>query len=363
MLNFLANYGRLESEDKSSKVRTATTVGVVGLPNTGKSSIINTLKRNKSCQVGATPGVTRSLQTVQIDSHVKLIDSPGVVLESKDRDSIVGKVLLHALDVGSVENSREAALEILKRCGDLEKLAFHYQLELDTKIIGNNPEHFLACLARRKGWLKKGARPDTNQACRFLLKQWTCGNLNFHTLPPTTTSNNDSKAVAASDGMSTETENETIPSSMSKYGASIKKFLGDELDTELLLKSNDDEDQDQDGMDQNDIKKTETTILFKPITVGSSGSNSIEYKVDLKNSGSRKRKVNFTTEENGMDDEEQTEKNLEHLGDTPKDDEFTAMFSEKKKKRMLKKRKKMLAKSNLEMEPVTDDLANMMEGI
>jgi len=64
-----------------------------------------------------------------------------------------------------------------------------------------------------------------------------------------------------------------------------------------------------------------------------------------------------------MEDEEQTEKNLEHLGETPKDDEFTAMFSEKKKKRMLKKRKKMLAKSNLEMEPVTDDLANMMEGI
>ena len=100
----------------------------------------------------------------------------------------------------------------------MEKLAFHYQLELDTKIIGNNPEHFLACLARRKGWLKKGARPDTNQACRFLLKQWTCGNLNFHTLPPTTSGQtNENKAA---DGMSTETE--TLPSSMSKYGASIK---------------------------------------------------------------------------------------------------------------------------------------------
>ena len=43
---------------------------MVGLPNVGKSSIINSLKRSRSCGVGATPGVTKTIQEVQLDSKV-----------------------------------------------------------------------------------------------------------------------------------------------------------------------------------------------------------------------------------------------------------------------------------------------------
>ncbi|NXD32808.1 GNL3L protein, partial [Spelaeornis formosus] len=53
LLNILSNYGRC-GEGKSS-----ISVGVVGYPNVGKSSLINSLKRSRTCSVGATPGVTR----------------------------------------------------------------------------------------------------------------------------------------------------------------------------------------------------------------------------------------------------------------------------------------------------------------
>jgi len=360
MLNYLANYGRLESEDKTSKVRTAVTVGVVGLPNTGKSSIINTLKRNKSCQVGNKPGVTRSIQTVQIDSHVKLIDSPGVVIEVKDRNSIVGQVLLHASEVGSAENAREAALEILKRCGDLENMAFHYQMEYDSKIIDNNPEHFLACLAKRKGFLKKGARPDVNAACKFLLREWTCGKLNYHTLPP---------QMENAEGMEAE-EN----TSLSKYGAKIKSFLGDELDIDMLAKSEDDDQGVDEDMDTaGATSSSKINVLFRVPE-----NKTIEYKVDIKASGSRKRKIQFD-DENMEDDAGQgknsspasssskkpaaaeTNADLKHLGQVPEKDEFDTMFTDKNKKKMMKKRKKMLKRSNMEMSQVADDLSSMME--
>lgn len=52
----------------------------MGLPNVGKSSLINSLKRCHVVSVGATPGLTRSMQEVQIDNSVKLLDCPGVVL-------------------------------------------------------------------------------------------------------------------------------------------------------------------------------------------------------------------------------------------------------------------------------------------
>jgi nuclear GTP-binding protein len=73
LIRLLKNYSR------SHKLKLAITVGIVGLPNVGKSSLINSLKRSRVVNVGSTPGVTRSMQEVQLDKKVKLLDCPGVL--------------------------------------------------------------------------------------------------------------------------------------------------------------------------------------------------------------------------------------------------------------------------------------------
>ena len=78
LLKLLKNYAR------NRDIKTAITVGVIGYPNVGKSSLINSLKREKVVVVGATPGVTKVKQEIHLDKHIRLLDCPGIVFAAKD---------------------------------------------------------------------------------------------------------------------------------------------------------------------------------------------------------------------------------------------------------------------------------------
>lgn len=67
----------------------AVTVGLIGYPNVGKSSVINSLKRMKACQVSSVAGSTKCLQEVKLDKQVKLLDCPGVIFEMQDKTNLI----------------------------------------------------------------------------------------------------------------------------------------------------------------------------------------------------------------------------------------------------------------------------------
>ncbi|CAG9828930.1 unnamed protein product [Diabrotica balteata] len=175
LMSLLANYCR------NKGIKTSIRVGIVGLPNVGKSSIINSLKRSRACNVGATPGVTRAMQEVQLDSKIKLLDSPGIVFASGSDSSAS---LRNAVRISALSDPITPANAILQRVTKQQMMEMYDVTEYSS------PEEFYSLKAARTGRFKKGGVPDAVAAARGLLEDWNNGKIKYYTVPPEEPQNN-----------------------------------------------------------------------------------------------------------------------------------------------------------------------------
>ncbi|MED6110977.1 Guanine nucleotide-binding protein-like nsn1 [Stylosanthes scabra] len=171
LIKVLKNYTR------SHEIKKTITVGVIGLPNVGKSSLINSLKRAHVVNVGATPGLTRSMQEVQLDKNIKLLDCPGVVmLKSLENDASVA--LRNCKRIEKLDDPISPVKEILNRCPARLMVTLYKIPSFDSV------DDFLQKVASVRGKLKKGGVADVEAAARIILHDWNEGKIPYYTMPP-----------------------------------------------------------------------------------------------------------------------------------------------------------------------------------
>ncbi|XP_054072661.1 guanine nucleotide-binding protein-like 3 [Rissa tridactyla] len=153
-------------------------VGVVGFPNVGKSSIINSLKGVRACNVGLTRGVTKSMQIVHIDKQTKILDSPSIIADpSNNTLALALRTILNTEETASA-GVLEGVDAILNHCSK-QQVMMHYSIP-DFR----NTEEFLTLLAQKRGMLKKGGVPDIENIAKVLLCDWTGAKISYHSQPP-----------------------------------------------------------------------------------------------------------------------------------------------------------------------------------
>ncbi len=143
-------------------------VGIVGYPNTGKSSVINALKGKHSAKASPQAGYTRGTQYVNVGSGILMIDTPGVI-PFKEGDEL--KLAIIASKNPSELNDPETVAErIIDFCGGAVESAYGIEPNI-------SPEVSLANIALRIGKLKKGGLADTETAARMVIKDWQRGKI------------------------------------------------------------------------------------------------------------------------------------------------------------------------------------------
>ncbi len=157
---------------------------IVGVPNVGKSTLINAIGRRASAKTGNRPGVTRGLQWITVNSQLELLDTPGL-LWPKFANELTG---LHLALIGSISDQRfdmeEAALHLLKILEEQSPgaLADRYGLAFpeDTSLAALYD--YLIAIAAKRGHLRPGGIGDPNQMAITLIKEFRAGQLGRITL-------------------------------------------------------------------------------------------------------------------------------------------------------------------------------------
>jgi nuclear GTP-binding protein len=191
----------LKTYAANKQLKRSISVGVIGYPNVGKSSVINALtsRLNKgtqrlACPVGSEAGITTSLREVKIDNKLKVLDSPGIVFPSsvddkgetnkrKQQSEYEARlVLLNALPPSQITDPLPAISLLLSRLSSSPSLYETLLKQYDITALGpfakgDTTSDFLVQVARKRGRLGKGGVPNLNAAAMTVITDWRDGRI------------------------------------------------------------------------------------------------------------------------------------------------------------------------------------------
>ncbi|XP_055332547.1 nucleolar GTP-binding protein 2-like [Paramacrobiotus metropolitanus] len=222
LINLLRQFGKLHVDKKQISV------GLIGYPNVGKSSIINTLKAKKVVKVAPIPGETKVWQYVTLMNRIYLIDCPGVVYPTGNSET--DTVLKGIVRVENLKSPMDFVPAVLERVKP-EYIKKTYSLDSFS-----TSEDLLEQIAKRTGRLFKKAEPDVQTVARMILNDFQRGKLPYFVKPPEA----------------------ALPDAQADNAIQVKQSLRDHPENDVF----DEEDARKDEViEENDVDDTAETLL------------------------------------------------------------------------------------------------------
>lgn len=145
---------------------------VVGMPNVGKSSVINKLTKSSKTKIGAKAGVTRQQQWVRINPKLDLLDTPGIIPTRQDNQEQAVKLAFVSSVSENAYSPEPVAKALLDMLKDNSFVREYYKT--DDLTLEN--------IALNRNWIIKGEQPDTERTAIYVLKDFREGRLGLFIL-------------------------------------------------------------------------------------------------------------------------------------------------------------------------------------
>ena len=163
---------RIQAIMAKGLLRRPARVMVVGMPNVGKSSIINKLTRSSKTKIGAKAGVTRQQQWVRINPQLELLDTPGIIpMKQEDQNRAKKLAFVNSISENAYSNEM-VAQELLDMLNETQAKTFrqYYKLPEDKELNLDN-------ISIERNWLLTGGSTDRERTAVYILRDFREGKI------------------------------------------------------------------------------------------------------------------------------------------------------------------------------------------
>lgn len=172
----------MEKQKQKGRIGKPIRIMILGIPNVGKSSLINKMARKNSAQVGNRPGVTKQKQWVKVNQRIDLLDTPGVLWPKFESQEIA----LNLSYTGTIKDENLLKTEISYYL--LEYLTKNYLQNIQNRYKISNEEiealekenktiELMNLIARKRGALLSGNRIDEEKVANILIEDFRNGKI------------------------------------------------------------------------------------------------------------------------------------------------------------------------------------------
>ncbi len=155
---------------------------IIGVPNVGKSTMINRLHGQSIVKTGDRPGVTRSSQWVKITPYLELMDTPGLLWPRLDDQAAARRLCYIGSVRDDVVDTGELTLSLLEEMKTIRPDMLMTRFHLTEEELGLEGVPLLDAVCRGRGWLLRGNRFDYDRCFSVVLDEFRAGKLGRITL-------------------------------------------------------------------------------------------------------------------------------------------------------------------------------------
>ncbi|MEC9489903.1 MAG: ribosome biogenesis GTPase YlqF [Halanaerobiales bacterium] len=153
---------------------------IIGIPNVGKSALINLLAGSNITTIGNKPGVTRGRQWVNVSKKIRLLDTPGILWPKFSNEDMAYKLALTGAVDNDIFDFELAAYKLIQFIVNINEEILLDAYELD--FLEDHPYDILADIGRKRGCLMTGGKVDRNRAAGIVINDFRDGKLGEITL-------------------------------------------------------------------------------------------------------------------------------------------------------------------------------------